>query len=220
LANGAFMNNKLTQRPFSAYYGPRCLFWEWYVLRPFPLLIIDYLISCHRLQQYGFFEHPLVSRQDRTLWKHSAADKWDFPHCYVLWCEAYDGSENREFCFCVHSFEFSSNQVGTNLLTRCLIQSYDFWHTLYGARNEIPLAYFLIYGVGNVSLQSLNWFWYVAVYICGTIQADYSIYRFSKMISALRKRFDSSPGEVSKAHKATPSVYLNGHHANGNGHHK
>ena len=33
MTDGVFLNNNtLGQRPFSAYYGPRCLFWEWYVL--------------------------------------------------------------------------------------------------------------------------------------------------------------------------------------------
>ncbi|KAF8077735.1 TLC domain-containing protein [Lyophyllum atratum] len=49
--------------------------------------------------------------------------------------------------------------------------SYDFVHTLLQVRHEVPFAYVFVYGVGNVILTSLNWFW------------------FYKMISALRRRF-------------------------------
>ncbi|KAG7448052.1 DUF887-domain-containing protein [Guyanagaster necrorhizus] len=49
--------------------------------------------------------------------------------------------------------------------------SYQFAHTLYQVRHQVPLAYIFIYGGGNVVLQSLNWLW------------------FGKMIAAVRKRF-------------------------------
>jgi len=49
--------------------------------------------------------------------------------------------------------------------------SIQFLNTLKQVRHEIPLAYTLIYGLGNFVLQGLNWFW------------------FYKMIAALRKRF-------------------------------
>ncbi|KAH7910758.1 DUF887-domain-containing protein [Hygrophoropsis aurantiaca] len=51
--------------------------------------------------------------------------------------------------------------------------SYDFFHTLQDVSDQLPFAYIVIYGGGNVILQALNWFWFV------------------KMISALRKRFTS-----------------------------
>ncbi|KDR73589.1 hypothetical protein GALMADRAFT_251329 [Galerina marginata CBS 339.88] len=50
--------------------------------------------------------------------------------------------------------------------------SVQFLTTLYGARHEIPVAYTVVYTLGNVVLQGLNWFW------------------FYKMIAALRKRFN------------------------------
>ncbi|KAG9318568.1 DUF887-domain-containing protein [Chiua virens] len=49
--------------------------------------------------------------------------------------------------------------------------SYDFFVTLNGIYTEIPLLYIMLYGTSNLMLQGLNWFW------------------FTKMISALRKRF-------------------------------
>ncbi|KAF8163559.1 TLC domain-containing protein [Crassisporium funariophilum] len=57
--------------------------------------------------------------------------------------------------------------------------SLQFFFTLLEVRHEIPLAYLLIYGLGNIVLQGLNWFW------------------FYKMIQSLRKRFGTS-GERTK----------------------
>ncbi|KAJ7775139.1 TLC domain-containing protein [Mycena metata] len=51
------------------------------------------------------------------------------------------------------------------------ITSYQFFQTLYNGRQEIAPVALAITGVGNILLQSLNWFW------------------FAKMITALRKRF-------------------------------
>ncbi|EIW84922.1 DUF887-domain-containing protein [Coniophora puteana RWD-64-598 SS2] len=65
--------------------------------------------------------------------------------------------------------------------------SFDFWHTLGDIYNQLPIIYSLVYGVGNVVLQSLNWLW------------------FTKMITALRKRFTQTTGHANE-------------HANGNGH--
>jgi len=39
------------------------------------------------------------------------------------------------------------------------LQSYDFFHTLYDVREQIPLGYVLVYGIGNIALQALNWIW-------------------------------------------------------------
>ncbi|EDR14781.1 uncharacterized protein LACBIDRAFT_305847 [Laccaria bicolor S238N-H82] len=52
--------------------------------------------------------------------------------------------------------------------------SYQFFYTLLDVGDNIPLAYRLVYGVGNFVLQGLNWFW------------------FTKMIFAIRKRFTST----------------------------
>ncbi|KAI0064435.1 DUF887-domain-containing protein [Artomyces pyxidatus] len=51
------------------------------------------------------------------------------------------------------------------------IMSYQFFQTIIGVRDEISAATFYGYALGNIILQSLNWFW------------------FTRMISALRKRF-------------------------------
>ncbi|KAH7926656.1 DUF887-domain-containing protein [Leucogyrophana mollusca] len=53
--------------------------------------------------------------------------------------------------------------------------SYDFFFTLRDVSDQLPIVYIIVYGGGNIVLQSLNWFW------------------FAKMISALRKRFASKP---------------------------
>ncbi|KZT26569.1 hypothetical protein NEOLEDRAFT_1241024 [Neolentinus lepideus HHB14362 ss-1] len=51
--------------------------------------------------------------------------------------------------------------------------SYEFFGTLQEAAPVLPTAYIVVYGVGNVVLNVLNWVW------------------FFKMISALRKRFQT-----------------------------
>ncbi|KZO95885.1 hypothetical protein CALVIDRAFT_155095 [Calocera viscosa TUFC12733] len=50
-------------------------------------------------------------------------------------------------------------------------QSTQFWRTLGEIRDKVPLPMLVIYGVGNIFLQGLNWYW------------------FYKMIAAMRKRF-------------------------------
>ncbi|KAL0946764.1 hypothetical protein HGRIS_012939 [Hohenbuehelia grisea] len=58
--------------------------------------------------------------------------------------------------------------------------SFVFIRTLYRVRKELPLAYLIIYGIGNLALQGLNWLW------------------FSKMIAALRKRFQEPQSQLPK----------------------
>jgi len=58
--------------------------------------------------------------------------------------------------------------------------SYRFFKTLFGVHHDLPLVYVLAYGLGNIVLQGLNWFW------------------FFKIVSALRKRFEGDTGEHSK----------------------
>lgn len=41
-----------------------------------------------------------------------------------------------------------------------LSQSLHFFSTLLQVRHEIPLAYLLIYALGNLMLQALSWFWW------------------------------------------------------------
>ncbi|EIM89588.1 DUF887-domain-containing protein [Stereum hirsutum FP-91666 SS1] len=67
--------------------------------------------------------------------------------------------------------------LGTFAGTRLVyggIMSYRFFHTLRAIHHQIPFFIALFYGVGNVVLQFLNWFW------------------FTKMIAALQKRFAGS----------------------------
>lgn len=52
--------------------------------------------------------------------------------------------------------------------------SYQFFVTLRNIWREIPFCYTFIFGLSNFALQGLNWLW------------------FSKMIAAIRKRFDGS----------------------------
>ncbi|KAF8447869.1 DUF887-domain-containing protein [Boletus edulis BED1] len=49
--------------------------------------------------------------------------------------------------------------------------SYSFFVTLNGVYTQVPLVYIMVYGVSNLTLHALNWFW------------------FMKMIGALRRRF-------------------------------
>ncbi|KAF9532161.1 TLC domain-containing protein [Crepidotus variabilis] len=86
----------------------------------------------------------------------------------------------------------------------CLLGAFFFVRLVYGGmisfhfmmdvlemRRQAPLLHVMVYGIGNVVLVGLNWFW------------------FFKMISALRKRFDG-PGERTKllnqAETASPGV--------------
>ncbi|TEB26657.1 DUF887-domain-containing protein [Coprinellus micaceus] len=52
--------------------------------------------------------------------------------------------------------------------------SYQFFLTLLGIWRQMPWPYTFVFGLGNFALQGLNWLW------------------FSKMIAAIRKRFDGS----------------------------
>ena len=45
-------------------------------------------------------------------------------------------------------------------VTLGLSQSIYFFFTLLQVRDEIPLAYLLIYAFGNLMLQALSWFWW------------------------------------------------------------
>lgn len=76
-----------------------------------------------------------------------------------------------------------------------------FCYTLLEKRHEIPLAYILTYGAVNVMLQGLNWYW------------------FSKMITALRKRFSTDqPGDRTKLTKGNQNASIVTVNRNGNGH--
>ncbi|KAK7054660.1 hypothetical protein VNI00_003123 [Paramarasmius palmivorus] len=57
--------------------------------------------------------------------------------------------------------------------------SYNFWGTLLDVKDQTPLVFLFVYGVGNILLNGLNWLW------------------FLKMITALQKRFKKPNGTVS-----------------------
>jgi len=61
-----------------------------------------------------------------------------------------------------------------------LRMSYQFCYTVLEVYDQLPIAYLVVYGIGNVVLQVLNWFW------------------FWKMIAALKKRFDAPESKTSR----------------------
>ncbi|KAF8891228.1 TLC domain-containing protein [Infundibulicybe gibba] len=73
--------------------------------------------------------------------------------------------------------------------------SYDFLKTLLdpAVRAEVTLAYWTIFGLGNIVLQGLNWFW------------------FTKMIAALRKRFRPALATANGNGVKMNGAYSNGH---------
>ncbi|KAK0228799.1 TLC domain-containing protein [Armillaria fumosa] len=113
---------------------------------------------------------------------------------YAARCLLWEAST---FFLNIHWFLDKTNRTGSNfqlinglflLVTFFVVRlvyggmyiSYQFAHTLYQVRHQVPLAYIFIYGGGNVVLQGLNWLW------------------FGKMIEAIRKRF--SGDSAVKAH--------------------
>ncbi|EIN07188.1 DUF887-domain-containing protein [Punctularia strigosozonata HHB-11173 SS5] len=68
-----------------------------------------------------------------------------------------------------------STFAGARLIWGTIV-SWRFFETLYTVRGQVPVGYLLVYGIGNVVLNLLNWFW------------------FTKMIAALGRRFTSSGG--------------------------
>ncbi|KAJ3513877.1 hypothetical protein NLJ89_g2708 [Agrocybe chaxingu] len=77
--------------------------------------------------------------------------------------------------------------------------SVQFFFTLLEVRHEIPLAYSIVYGFGNVVLQGLNWFW------------------FYKMIAALRKRFVNDTEQARLIGEDQPRDTTSPSSATGNG---
>jgi len=69
--------------------------------------------------------------------------------------------------------------LGVRLVYGCLL-SFDFLRTLVRVRNQVPFSYLVVYGLGNIVLQGLNWFW------------------FYKMIESLRRRFSADAKECNK----------------------
>ncbi|KAI0039898.1 DUF887-domain-containing protein [Auriscalpium vulgare] len=81
--------------------------------------------------------------------------------------------------FLLGSFALSRLVYGT-------FMSYQFYVAIYAVRARIPPAMFYGVQVGNVLLQGLNWFW------------------FTKMISALRRRFsEPAPAKARNGHVKT-----------------
>jgi hypothetical protein len=77
--------------------------------------------------------------------------------------------------------------------------SIHFFSTLLQVRQEISLAYFVIYALGNLMLQGLSCFW------------------FYKMILSIRKRFGNPQSQGHNHKNASALVNGNGRHSVGNG---
>ncbi|KAL4077307.1 hypothetical protein V8B97DRAFT_1915391 [Scleroderma yunnanense] len=69
-----------------------------------------------------------------------------------------------------------------SLFAKPPVKSYDFIKTMRSVYEQLPFLYVAVYGGGNILLNLLNWFW------------------FTKMISALQKRFPSQPNGTSHRH--------------------
>jgi len=76
--------------------------------------------------------------------------------------------------------------------------TYDFLYTLLQVRYEVSVSYILVYGVGNVILTSLSWFW------------------FYKMISALQRRF--SDDKLKERRRLVHFTQVNRNSENGQAH--
>lgn len=107
-----------------------------------------------------------------------------------------------------------------------LSQSLHFFSTLLQVRHEIPLAYLLIYALGNLMLQALSWFWWGFFELIFSppfsFLSDGRLFRFYKMIISIRKRFNNPPVNQTQGpnnHKiaSTLTVNGNGRHPIGNG---
>ncbi|TFK76231.1 hypothetical protein BDN72DRAFT_225444 [Pluteus cervinus] len=73
----------------------------------------------------------------------------------------------------VNGFILLATFFGIRIVYGSMI-SLELYSILSEVKDEVPPVYLLVYGVGNGLLQCLNWFW------------------FSKMIAALRKRFEKT----------------------------
>ncbi|KAK0239876.1 TLC domain-containing protein [Armillaria nabsnona] len=120
---------------------------------------------------------------------------------YAARCLLWEAST---FFLNIHWFLDKTNRTGSNfqfinglflLITFFVVRlvyggmyvSYQFAHTLYQVRHQVPLAYIFIYGGGNVVLQGLNWLW------------------FGKMIEAIRKRFSGDTTVKARTSNGTAS---------------
>jgi hypothetical protein len=64
-------------------------------------------------------------------------------------------------------------------------------------RNQVPVSYLVVYGLGNIVLQGLNWFWFVHFFLeLLLLLMDGG--RFYKMIESLRRRFSADAKERNK----------------------
>lgn len=53
--------------------------------------------------------------------------------------------------------------TGVGHLTVFNLQSVRFFYTLKDVQADLPTVVVFAYGLGNVALQGLNWFWYVSL---------------------------------------------------------
>jgi len=68
--------------------------------------------------------------------------------------------------------------------------SIRFIFTLAKEWHDVPWLYIIVYGGGNCILQGLNIFWCVLLNLIRSDSLVFTVNRFMKMVSALRKRFN------------------------------
>ncbi|ELU44997.1 TLC domain-containing protein [Rhizoctonia solani AG-1 IA] len=74
-------------------------------------------------------------------------------------------------------------------------QSFEFFQTLLAVHGSIPIGLTLTYGFGNIALNVLNLFWYDPTHRSAVAHSHLRTFRFTKMIAALKKRFQKgNPG--------------------------
>ena len=67
----------------------------------------------------------------------------------------------------------SPNFRRQTIIYHAINKSYQFFHTVYDIRNDLSTTNIIVYCVGNVMLNMLNWFWYVVAYFFGTLKIPY-----------------------------------------------
>jgi hypothetical protein len=71
--------------------------------------------------------------------------------------------------------------------------SLQFLFTLAQVWREMPLFYVIVNGCGLFILQGLNILWYARYRLAQNKSFPHQLARFSKMITAMRRRFESKP---------------------------
>jgi hypothetical protein len=90
-------------------------------------------------------------------------------------------------CYGLYMVRSFSNPGSNSLMS--LGKSFDFFQTLLAVHGSIPIGLTLTYGLGNIALNILNLFWYDPTYHPVATNINFRTFRFTRMISALKKRF-------------------------------